>query len=365
MGVSFRVADDSGAAAVSCDRERQRLSCYIRLQMMIRRPPVAVLLLCGFQLACVSIPAQALLVVNQGDATVSVVNPASGKQVALIHQPVNGVHGHEIAASSDGRTAFVPVYGSTGVGRPGLDGREILVVDVPSHKVVGAIDLGHATRPHQPVFDGRHGLLYVTTELDRTITVIDPRTRKIVGTVPTGQEQSHMLALSHDGHRGYTANVGPGSVSVLDLDARKTLAVIPVSGNVQRISVSMDDKSVFTADMTSPRLAVIDTTTGKVGHWIALPTHAYGTAPTPDGRWLLVTLPSLDEVGVVDLASLRLVRTLKVGSSPQEVLIRPDAKVAYVSCMGNGTVAVLDLEHWTTLPPIATGPQADGLAWAP
>ena len=47
-----------------------------------------------------------------------------------------------------------------------------------------------------------------------------------------------MLVISRDGHRGYTANVGPVTVSVLDLDARKTIAVIPVSGQVQRISMS-------------------------------------------------------------------------------------------------------------------------------
>ena len=54
-------------------------------------------------------------------------------------------------------------------------------------------------------------------------------------------------ALSHDGKRGYTANVGPGTVSVLDMAGRKTLAVIPVSGEVQRISISADDKLVFTS----------------------------------------------------------------------------------------------------------------------
>ena len=51
-----------------------------------------------------------------------------------------------------------------------------------------------------------------------------------------------MLALSHDGLRGYTANVGPGTVSVLDVKARKTLTIIPVSGNVQRIAISNDDR---------------------------------------------------------------------------------------------------------------------------
>ena len=61
------------------------------------------------------------------------------------------------------------------------------------------------------------GMLYVTTELDKTITIIDPKTLKIVGAIPTGQPESHMLVLSHDGRRAYTANVGPGTVSVMDM----------------------------------------------------------------------------------------------------------------------------------------------------
>ena len=87
-------------------------------------------------------------------------------------------------------------------------------------------------------------------ELDKTITIIDPKTLKIVGTVPTEREYSHMLALSHDGLRGYTANVKPGSVSVLDMKGRKTIAVIPISPSTQRVSVSRDDNMAFTADQT-------------------------------------------------------------------------------------------------------------------
>jgi len=76
-----------------------------------------------------------------------------------------------------------------------------------------------------------------TTELNRSVSIIDPATLKIIGSVPTNQDQSHMLVISRDGHRGYTTNVGPGTVSVLDLDARKTIAVIPVSGQIQRIAL--------------------------------------------------------------------------------------------------------------------------------
>src|ERR1700722_17355785 len=143
----------------------------------------------------------------------------------------------------------------------------MLVIDPLSRKALGHIDFGHGVRLHLPVLDPASGLLYVTTELDKTVTIVDPRTRKIIGAVPTGQEESHMLAISHDGKLGYTSNVGPGTVSVLDLVGRKTIAVIPVSGQVQRIAISADDKLVFTADQTKPQLAVIDTATNKVKTW--------------------------------------------------------------------------------------------------
>lgn len=308
--------------------------------------------------------AQSLLVVNQGDSNVSLVDPVSARELATIAENTPGVHGHEIAVSADGHTAFLPIYGSTGVGKPGIDGHEMLLIDVPSRKIVGSIDFGHGVRPHQPVLDPASGLLYVTTELDKTITVIDPRTRKIVGAVPTGQEQSHMMALSHDGKLGYTSNVGPGTVSVLDMVGRKTLAIIPVSGEAQRISISTDDKLVFTSDQTKPQLAVIDTAMRKVRTWVPLPAFGYGSAATPDGHWLLVAIPSANQVAVVDLKSMQVSRNIGVPNSPQEILIRPDGKIAYVSCAGAGKVAAIDLAQWKVQNVIAVGKYADGLAWA-
>ena len=146
--------------------------------------------------------APVLLVVNQGDKNLSLVDPASGQQIATIAEGVTAVHGHEVATSPDGRIAYVPIYGSAGVGKPGLDGHEMLVIDIPARKIIGRVDFGHGVRPHCAIYNRTDGLLYVTTELDKDVTIIDPHTLKIVGTIPTGQEQSHMLAISHDGAAG-------------------------------------------------------------------------------------------------------------------------------------------------------------------
>ncbi len=309
-------------------------------------------------------PAPALLVANQGDRNLSVVDPHARKQIGVVRENIPDGWVHELAVSPDGRTAYAPVYGNSGVGKPGTDGRNLLVIDIASRKIIRNVDFGHGVRPHCAVYDRASGLLYVTTELDQSITAIDPKTLKIVGAIPTKQAESHMLVISHDGKRGYTANVGPGTVSVLDMIGRKTMAVIPISANTQRISISNDDRLIFTADQTKPQLAVIDTSTNKVTKWVELPATGYGTAATKDGRWLLVALPSINKVGVVDLSTLKLARTVDVCRSPQEILARPDGQVAYVSCSGSHQVAAIDLSQWKVEPFIEAGDGADGLAWA-
>src|ERR1700691_2780399 len=192
-----------------------------------------------------------LLVANKGDRSLGIIDPAAGKQLAVV--PENGVTGHEVIASPDGKTAYVPIYGDSGVGKPGSNGSNMVAIDIASHKIVGNLDFGHGVRPHCAQFGPKNGLLYVSTELDNTISIIDPKALKIIGSVPTGQPESHMFVISHDGSRGYTANVGPGTVSVLDLDTRKTLKVIPISSITQRIAISVDDKMVFTSDQSKPR----------------------------------------------------------------------------------------------------------------
>jgi YVTN family beta-propeller protein len=303
-----------------------------------------------------------VLVANQGGRTMSILSVAAGTQIAAV--PEGDITGHEVAASPDGKTAYVPIYGNSGVGKPGTDGTHIVVIDIASHKVTGNIDLGHGARPHCIIYNKKDNLLYVTTELDKAVTIIDPQTLKVVGTIPTGQPESHMLVISHDGERGYTSNVGPGTVSVLDMKARKTITVITIAPGAQRISISNDDSMVFTSDQAQPRLAVIDTATNKIKTWVDLPGAGYGTASTKDGKTLLVAMPSTNKVAVVDLSALKVVRTIDVPAAPQEILVRPDGLVAYVSCNASAKIAAIDLQGWKVTSLIDAGPGADGLAWA-
>ncbi|MGC3958436.1 MAG: beta-propeller fold lactonase family protein [Verrucomicrobiota bacterium] len=303
-----------------------------------------------------------LLVCNKGDHALGIIDVEAGKQIAAVDE--EGVTGHEVVASPDGKRAFVPIFGNSGVGKPGTDGSVIRVIDLAERKIVGTVDFGRGVRPHCAVIGPKDGLLYVTTELENAVTVIDPVTLKIVATIPTGQAESHMFAIAQDGKRGYTSNVGSGTVSVLDLAQRKVLTTIAVAPVAQRLSLSVDDRWLFTSDQTKPRLAVIDTKTDAVGRWIEMPSIGYGTAPTPDGKWLIVALPKVNKIGVVDLQTMTVAHTLDVPAAPQEVLVRPDGAEAYISCDASGKIAVVDVRSWIVTKLIDAGRGADGLGWA-
>jgi YVTN family beta-propeller protein len=304
-----------------------------------------------------------LLVCNKGDRTLSIIDPATGGQLAAVAE--DGTTGHEVVASADGRLAFVPIYGNSGVGHAGTDGQIIRVINLEKRAVMGTVDFGAGLRPHCAMIGPKNKLLYVTAELSNSIAVIDPGTFKILEFIPTGQSESHMLIIDSQGRYGYTANVGPGTVSVIDLHEKKVVKIIPVSKVTQRIAISPDDRWVFTADQTKPQLAVIDTAKNEVVQWIELPGIGYGTAPTPDGKWLVVAMPAVQKVALVDLKTMKVTRTVDVPKSPQEVLMRPDGKVAYVSCDASRQVAAIDLQDFSVEKLIAAGKGADGLAWAP
>jgi len=101
-----------------------------------------------------------LLVANKGDHTLGIIDPREGRQVATVEE--SGITGHEVIASPDGRTAYVPIYGNSGVGRPGTDGQTLDVIDIASRRRVATIDFGRPERPHCAQF-GPDGRLYVTT----------------------------------------------------------------------------------------------------------------------------------------------------------------------------------------------------------
>lgn len=148
---------------------------------------------------------------------------------------------HEAAFSRDGKTLYVPVYSPANVGQPGPDEHMLHFIRTSDCQIVSSLDTGDFKRPHFPE-EGRSGMLYITAELKESILVVDPKEKKIVGTIPTGSNTTHFFAMTKDEKKMFTSNVSAATVSVLDIPGRQLITKVSMGGGNQRMTVSPDDR---------------------------------------------------------------------------------------------------------------------------
>ena len=301
-----------------------------------------------------------LFVANQFEHTALLIDLTSRKTISTTGVDING---HEVVVSPDGRFGYVPIYGNSGVGKPGTDGGTIQIVDLQSGRAIDIINLPKPVRPHCAKF-GPDGLLYVTAELANAVYAVDIHSRKVVAEIPTGRPESHMLVISPDGARAYTANVSSGTISVLDLRKHALVTVIPVAKKVQRLSLSPDGRWLFTHDQDAPRVAVIDTSTNTISRWIDLSSTVYSSQPTPDGKLLVADSPQ-GKLFVVNLSTGALEKSYDIPAAVGEVTLTPDGSQAYVSCPQAGTIEVLNLRDGKLEESLHLTKGVDGLMWLP
>lgn len=301
-----------------------------------------------------------LFVANQFDHTALLIDLSTRKTIFSAGVDING---HEVVLSPDNRLGYVPIYGNSGVGKPGTDGSTIEVVDLRSGRTTDLINLPKPVRPHSAKF-ASDGLLYVTAELADAIYAVDVHTHKVFAEIPTGRPESHMLVISPDGARAYTANVSSGTISVLDLHNRSLVTVIPVAQKVQRISISPDGRHVYTHDQDKPRIAVIDTSSNTISSWIDLPATVYSSAPTLDGKRLVANSPS-GKLFVVDLSTGKLAQTYDIPPAVGAIALSGDGSFAYITSPQAGTIEILNLRDNVLEQPIILTKGVDGIAWLP
>lgn len=301
-----------------------------------------------------------LFVANQYEHTALVYDIQSKKVLSRVEV---GVNGHEVAIDPAGHFGYVPIYGNAGVGRPGTDGDRIDIIDLKEGKLEGSIPLGKPVRPHCAKF-GPDGFLYVSAELAQALYIVDVKTRKVVGEIPTGAPESHMFVISPNGKRAYTSNVHAGSVSVLDLEKRSLITVIPVAKTIQRISISPMGDYVYTHDQDASVVYAIDTLSNKIAKRMEVPATIYSSQLTLTGNTFVAVSPS-GKLFVFNLEFKKTMETFEVPKALGEVTLTAESNYAYVSCPAAGVIEVLNLHTYKLESPITLTPGVDGLEWLP
>ncbi|HEX8127485.1 MAG TPA: hypothetical protein VF527_00050 [Pyrinomonadaceae bacterium] len=310
--------------------------------------------------ATVSAPAgeAVLLVLNKADNTLAIVDPSALKVVARV--PV-GEGPHEVVASADGRTAYVGNYGTQAV-----IGSSLSVIDIAARRETKRIDLGALRRPHGIVEAG--GKIYFTAEANRAVARYDPATDKVDWLMGTGESVSHMLVITPDAKKIYTANMLSNTVTALNVGGGPTppnITQIAVGKTPEGIGISPDGREVWAANRTDGTVSVIDTATNKVVETLAkfsqLP---FRVAFTPDGKRVLIPDPVGGELIIFDAATRKETGRIKIAGGTVGVAVAADSKRAYVALQETNSVAAVDLEKLEVVGKVETGKAPDGIAWA-
>jgi DNA-binding beta-propeller fold protein YncE len=311
--------------------------------------------------------ASSLLVLSKSDTTLSIVDPVTLKVLAKMP---SGPDPHEVVASADGKFAYVSNYGGGAY-------NTITVVDLVARKTLAPIDLGALRGPHGLMFVG--GKVWFTAEAAKVIGSYDPATQKIDLVLGTGQNRTHMIWVSDDLKRLITSNVSSATMTIIDKSAGGggrgpgrgapggdwEETVVPVGRGAEGFDVAPGEKELWAANAQDGTISILDLTGKRVSDTLDVSVKGANRLKfTPDGKLVLVSTLGGPELTILDAATRKVVKRVKIGSGAAGIEMNPDGSRAYVACTPDNYVVVVDLKKLDVTERFDAGKQPDGMAWA-
>lgn len=296
-----------------------------------------------------------LLVLNKDDNTLSFVDVDALKVVKTI--PV-GDGSHELAVSADGKLAYAPNYATK------ANGHTLSVIDLIAQKEIRRVELGPLFRPHG--VEERDGKVYFISELTRTVARYDYALDKLDWITGTGQDGGHMLVLTPDGNRIYTANRTSNTVSSIDIGetgAPGKIFQIATGNRPEGIDISPDGRELWVGNTDDGSIDIIDVNSNRINQRLTVGKVPIRIKFTPDGKRVLVSDNGAAELIVIDAEKREVIKRLTAEGSPVGLLVTPDGKRAFIARSGANLVSVVDLSTLSFVGDIRTGNNPDGMAW--
>ena len=341
----------------------------VRIARICTTVAAALLLMAGLT------SADTLVVLNKAEATASLIDLDSGEVVATLP---TGNGPHEAATSPDGRLVIGCNYGNRE-----NPGSSRTLIDVASARVVKTIDLGDYRRPHgvQWLADGKR--VAVTAEENRALLVVDVATGQVEQAIATDQDVSHMVVLAPDGSRAFVANIGSGSMTVIDLVEGERLATVVTGEGAEGIDITPDGREVWVTNRAADTVSVIDAKTLEPLHSLDSASFPIRARLTPDGRMVLISHARSADISVIDVEQRKELRRVSMqkgsvdnegklfgdqfgeSSIPIGVVMDPSGKRAWVALAGSDLIPELDLTTWQITRVLKAGKEPDGMTYSP
>lgn len=313
-----------------------------------------------------------LLVANKSDHTVHRLDLTTGEATVEL---TTGLHPHEIAVAPDGRTAVVSNYGNRDE-----PGSTLTVLDLATDTVVATVDLGEHRRPHGLAWISSTEVA-VTAEATRHLLVVAPQSVEVLRAIETGQEVSHMVVVEAASRRAFVANIGSGTVTVIDLASGEKLADIETGEGAEGIAVRPGSGEIWVGNRAADTLSVLDAASLEIVAEVPCPGFPIRLAFTPDGDRLLVSAARSGELVLFDAAGrLELTRAPlnlqtapdaadrlfgdRFGASPVPVglVVAPDGATAWVAATQADVVVEVDAATLEVRRLLHAGREPDGMA---
>lgn len=298
-----------------------------------------------------------LVALNKAEASLTILDPNDMKVLGKVP---TGEGPHEVVLSADGRTAFVANYGAQ------TPGSSLSVIDLDTKKEVRRVELAPLLRPHGLQEVG--GKIYFTSETSRLIGRYDPATNRVDWLMGTGQNATHMIVVTPDQKRIYTANIGSDSVTAFEAQPNPNnpwkITQIAVGKQPEAIDVAPDGKEVWAGLNAEGAVEIIDAATNKSVGKVNFGARPYRVKFSPDGKQVLATLPNTKEIIFIDAGTKKETRRIKLESVPLGLIFTKDGKTAFVTAVQSDVVLKIDLEKGEIVGKTAGGQAPDGLALA-
>ncbi|WP_407554123.1 hypothetical protein QOM21_29895 [Streptomyces sp. Pv4-95] len=226
-------------------------------------------------------------------------------------------------------------------------------------------DLYAADRPNKlsPAVKGFPSRVYVPNTGSDTVSVIDPKTYKVIETIPVGVQPQHvvpswdMKTLWVNNNRGHDLTpINPANGKAgkkVDVHDPYNLYFTP-DGKYAVVMASMDRQLVFRDPHTMEVRKTVPVSCAGVNH----------ADFSPDGRYFVVSCEFSGELLKVDTAKMKVIGQQKLpfeGAMPQDVKISPDGKTWYIADMMADGMWVLNGDTFDQPKLMPTGKGAHGL----
>ncbi len=202
-----------------------------------------------------------VLVTTELPSALLILDPQSRKVIDTYN--VQGKAPHMVRLAPDGRTAFVTC----------TDTSNLSIIDLKT-RAVTTIPTG--ARPQGIVFSPDFARVYIANSDGHTITIVDARTKKLIGDIPVGSPHSGpvRVAITRDGKTAISALQLDHAVSFADIAMMREEKAIPLPGAPVSMTLSPDGNTAYCSVQDADTVFVISVPERRIANSFKTPPHS-------------------------------------------------------------------------------------------